>query len=195
MPVPSPPANAALPNPSFAAIAKALRRLTAMPIFSAISAWSRISLSILILSFSNLGYEPHLPSARPAVKIPVSRTRRTVRRGPSSGRRGGNGDMPGWLNRGSFIKKGCFLSRRKGSGAGRLGQQNSPATPKKFRASYGGNQELQEPGARSQEPGARSQQSAVRSTPRASAREDLRRNSHSADLAVFREVSSQQSAV
>src|SRR5271165_4158426 len=94
------------------------------------------------------------------------------------GDEGGNGDMPGWLNRGSFIKKGCFLSRRKGSGAGRLGQQNSPATPKKFRASYGGNQELQEPGARSQ-------QSADRSTPRASAREDLRRNSHSADLAVF----------
>src|SRR5271166_4323682 len=37
----------------------------------------------------------------------------------------------------------------------------------------------------------RSQESGVRSTPRASAREDLRRNSHSADLAVFREVRSQ----
>ena len=55
-----------------------------------------------------------------------------------------------------------------------------------FRSS--GVQEFRSSGVRNQESGVRSQESGVRSTPRASAREDLRRNAHSAELAVFREV-------
>jgi hypothetical protein len=63
---PTPPAKAAPPKPNFAAIAKALRRLTAMLISSAISAWSCVSLSTSNLPFFVLGYERQLPRANRA---------------------------------------------------------------------------------------------------------------------------------
>ena len=99
MPVPNPPAKAALPNPSFAAIAKALRRLIAMLMFCAKSAWSCISLSTLNLPFSLLECEPHLPRApmaRPAVTIPVIEPVEPAHRGPSPERRRGNGRVANW---------------------------------------------------------------------------------------------------